>query len=84
MNIKLYSKTNCPTCVKAKSLLSMKNLPYTEYHLWEKDNPPDGNYYTREMFFSLFPNARTVPQIVIDDVSIGSYEQLKEYLESDT
>jgi glutaredoxin len=35
--------------------------------------------WTREQLLEACPEARTVPQIVIDGVVIGGYDQLEEY-----
>jgi glutaredoxin 3 len=40
-----------------------------------------GSDLTREQFLELFPNARTVPQIVINGKLIGGYDNLVEYFE---
>ena len=36
--------------------------------------------YTREEFFSKFPNAKTFPQIIIDNKHVGGYYELKKWL----
>ena len=68
MKAEIYSKDNCSFCDRAKTLLKQKNIDYSEFKI--------GVNLTREQFFERFPNARTVPQIVIDDVDIGGYDQL--------
>jgi len=37
---------------------------------------------TREELLEAIPNARTVPQIVINSHVVGGYEQLVEYVEN--
>jgi len=37
--------------------------------------------FTREEFFLQFPNARTFPQIIIDDEHVGGYTDLEKWLE---
>jgi len=39
-----------------------------------------GQDISREDFLEKFPNVRTVPQIIIDDIYVGGYEQLTQYL----
>lgn len=64
----VYTKDNCPYCVKAKTLLQNKGLEYTERKI--------GTDITREEFLEAFPNARTVPQIMFDGQLIGGYDEL--------
>ena len=52
-------------------LCESKNLDY-DYKSLGKD-------FSAEEMFELFPNARTFPQIKIDEKSIGGYDQLVEY-----
>lgn len=64
----VYSKDNCPYCVKAKALLKGYGIAYTEVTI--------GKDITREEFLDLFPTARTVPQIILDGERIGGYDEL--------
>jgi len=50
----MYSKNNCPFCVQAKNLLTLKNIPFTEIKI-------DENLSAKE--FILSEGHRTVPQI---------------------
>ena len=70
MKAEIYSKTACPFCEKAKFRLSKYN---PTIFMLDKD-------YTREEFFSKFPNAKTFPQIIIDDKHVGGYYELKKWL----
>ena len=36
--------------------------------------------YTRNEFFKMFPNAKTFPQIIIDNKNIGGYHELEKWL----
>ena len=72
--IVVCSKPNCPYCVKAKRLLDQMELPFTERVV--------GVDATREQLLEAAPNARTVPQIIIDDKVIGGYDQLATYIET--
>lgn len=72
--VTVYSKDNCPFCVKAKSLLQKSNIEFTEMKV--------GEDVTREELLAIIPNARSVPQIVINDKIIGGYDDLVEYLEN--
>jgi glutaredoxin len=72
MNIAVYTKTGCPSCVKAKNLLSNRELSYDEVEI--------GKDIAREEFMSLFPGVMTAPFIIIDGVKVGGYEQLERYI----
>ena len=67
----IYSKYHCPYCDRSKSLLSMKGIVYEERKI--------GDGYTKEELLEAVPNARTVPQIFIDDKLIGGYTELENY-----
>jgi glutaredoxin-related protein len=54
----IYSKDNCPYCVKAKNMLNIKGIPYEELVL--------GRDYTKEELLELLPNVKTVPQIFLE------------------
>lgn len=74
--ILVYSKPDCPYCVKAKMLLRLRDTPYVESVV--------GKDILREDFVSLFPDVRSVPLIVIDGVKIGGYDQLVEWFDNRT
>lgn len=73
MTVVVYSKPNCPYCVRAKHLLQNYSIPFTEKVV--------GVDVTREELLEAAPNARTVPQIIINGEVIGGYEQLSTYIE---
>jgi glutaredoxin 3 len=69
--VEIYTKFACPYCVRAKHLLDNKGVAYTEY-----DVTMGGA--RREEMVSRAPNARTVPQIFINDMAIGGSDELRE------
>ena len=71
--IEIYGKPMCPFCEKAKSLCETRGFNYTYKSL--------GTDYTREELMEQFPNARTVPQIVIGGKKIGGYDQFTQYID---
>ena len=73
MTITVYSKNNCTFCTKAKSLLNNLGHSYEERMLGKDFQTPD------EMFEEIGKQVRTMPQIMIDNVLIGGYNQLVEY-----
>lgn len=64
----VWSKDNCQNCVKAKTLLDLKGVPYEERKI--------GAGWTREQLLEAVPTARTVPQIFLDGAYFGGYEEL--------
>lgn len=76
MNIIIYSKPNCPWCVKAKELMNKLGMKYDEKKLDED--------YTRDDLRLLVPEnlPLTVPQIFVDDNRIGGYEDFAEWCDN--
>lgn len=68
MDILIYSKSNCPFCEKAKAWFKQHEFAYTEINLDDEER--------RMAFYQKLPNARSVPQIFIDDKHIGTYNDL--------
>lgn len=74
MTTEIYSKPNCPYCVKAKHLLEKRGVPYIEHSAVEQ----------RESLIERVTTAtgqppRTVPQIWLEGKYIGGYDQLAAY-----
>ena len=68
----VWSKEKCPMCVQAKTFLNSKNVEYEERIV--------GVDWTKEQLLEQVPNARSVPQIVIDDKYVGGYVELRNFL----
>lgn len=68
LTIEMYSKPSCPFCVKAKLLLKKYQLPYQEYDV-------NRTKYRNDMM-KRTNNAKTVPQIFINNRVIGGYDNL--------
>ena len=64
----IYTKENCPYCRLAKELLGARKVAYQEIRVDLDDSQ-------REEMIRL-SNRRTVPQIFINDQSIGGYDDL--------
>ena len=69
--IDIYGKPQCPFCDKAKALCEQKGYDYTYYQL--------NVDFSKEELFELFPSARTFPQIRVNEVNIGGYDQLNQW-----
>ena len=76
MKIVIYSKPNCPWCVKAKELMYNLHLSYDEKIL--------GVDYTREDLRELVGEhlPLTVPQIFINERRIGGYEDFADWCDN--
>ena len=72
MEVIIYSKNNCVFCEKAKIRLQMYN---PKIKMLNED-------YTREEFFKKFPNAKTFPQIIINNQNIGGYHELQKWFDA--
>lgn len=66
----LYSKDYCPYCDAAKNLFTQKGVSYKEI-----DVGVDQNEY-QTMLKRAAPR-RTVPQIFIDGVSVGGFDDIR-------
>ena len=73
-NIEIYTQSTCPFCVRAKGLLNELELPYTEYEV-SYDFEKQAEMIDRSQRY-------TVPQIFVDDVSIGGSDELVDLVES--
>lgn len=73
-NIEIYTQSSCPFCIRAKGILAELELPYTEYEV----------SYDREKAAEMISRSQryTVPQIFVDDQSIGGSDELFELVES--
>jgi glutaredoxin len=67
--ITIYGKDNCKYCDAAVKLCKIKSLSYTYLKLDED--------YTKPELIEKFPEARTFPQITLNDQSIGGFSDLK-------
>jgi glutaredoxin len=70
----VWSKDNCPYCVKAKQMLESKGIRYEERNI--STGP-----WTREQLLEAVPNAKTVPQIILHGVYVGGSDALENYFE---
>lgn len=71
----VWSKTPCPYCDQAKALLKQKGIEYEERNITE-------GTWTREQLLEAVPNARTVPQIFLDEQLIGGFNELRQHLQN--
>jgi GrxC family glutaredoxin len=67
--IVIYTTSYCPYCFGAKAFLRSKNVEFEEIDV--TDDPP------RRAEMERRSARRTVPQIFIDDQSIGGYDDVR-------
>ena len=68
-NVEIYTWSSCPFCLRAKALLTEKEIPFTEYSI-------DGDEQAREQMAERASGKRSLPQIFINDSSIGGCDEL--------
>lgn len=70
MNFTVYSKNNCPYCLKVKMVLELTKSNFMVYNL--------GEDFTKEEFYAEFGEGTTFPQVICDDKKLGgSVETIK-------
>lgn len=68
----IWSKPGCIWCDRAKDLLTRESIPYIEKNIAKNA--------TKEELLEAVPGARTLPQIFIDGVLVGGYQELYDRL----
>ena len=68
-NVEIYTWQTCPYCIRAKLLLWMKGVQFTEYKI-------DGDEAARAAMAERANGRRTVPQIFINNTHIGGCDEL--------
>ena len=67
----IWSTSTCSFCKNAKAELTKRGIEYEERII--------GVDWTKEQLLEVVPNARTVPQIFIDEIYVGGYTELMSY-----
>jgi glutaredoxin 3 len=70
----VWSKDACPFCVQAKALLESRGIEYEERNIMH-------GTWTRDQLLEAVPNARTLPQIFLDDAHVGGFNELRKHLQ---
>jgi len=73
MKAVVWSKDACPFCVQAKALLESRGIEFEERNVSQD--------WTREQLLEAVPDARTLPQIFLDEVHIGGFTELRKHLQ---
>ena len=69
----VWSKDACPFCVQAKALLESRGIDFEERNVSKE--------WTREQLLEAVPDARTLPQIFLDDKLVGGFTELRKHLQ---
>ena len=69
--IEIYTWKFCPFCIRAKALLDKKGIDYLEYAI-------DGDNHARSKMAERANGRNTLPQIFINNKSIGGCDDLYE------
>lgn len=75
-SIRMFGKSNCSYCDKAKTLLGKAGLTFTYIDVTED---PEARQYVVDSWASIGKEA-TVPLIDVDKVLIGGYKELEAYI----
>ena len=68
MSVVVWSRDLCAYCDMAKRELAKRDIAFEERKI--------GDGWTKEQLLKEIPNARTIPQIVVDGKVIGGYTEL--------
>lgn len=68
-NVEIYTWQTCPFCLRAKLMLWLKGVNYSEYKI-------DGDDAARNRMAERANGRRTVPQIFINNQHIGGFDDL--------
>ena len=71
--VEIFTGPNCGYCSAAKQLLTQHGLAFTEFDV--------SDVRVRDDFRARLPRTKSVPQIFIDGVHIGGYEDLKLHMQ---
>lgn len=75
--IEVYTSQMCPYCVKAKKLLKMLKLDFTEHNVDESFEE-----MCKTLSEKFGKSVSTVPQIIINDNYVGGYDDLESLYKS--
>ena len=68
-NIIIYTKNNCPYCIKAKLLFNQKKWEYEEINAYDNEK-------IKKEMMEKSGGMKTFPQIFINDIHIGGCDDL--------
>lgn len=75
MHIEIFTGPGCGYCDRAKATLTANGLAYTERNMAERE--------VRAEFAERLPREKSLPQVFVDGIHIGGYEDLRMRLSDD-
>lgn len=75
MKAVVWSKENCSQCLQAKNMLTLRGISIEERKI-------DSGPWTKDDLLRVVPDARSVPQIFLDEEYIGGFKELKDRLQN--
>ena len=69
----VWSKDDCPYCVQSKNLLQSKGIEFEERNITQ-------GTWTKEQLLEVVPNARSLPQVFLDEKLVGGFNELRKHL----
>ena len=72
MNFVVYSKEDCPHCLKIKTVLELTGNNFVMYDL--------NDHFTKEEFYAEFGENSTFPQVLCDGEKLGGSVETIKYL----
>lgn len=75
MKAVVWSKENCSQCLQATNMLKLRGIDIEERKI---DNGP----WTKDDLLRVVPDAKSVPQIFLDDEYIGGFKELRDRLQN--
>ena len=69
----VWSKDDCPYCVQSKNLLQSKGIEFEERNITQ-------GTWTKEQLLEVVPNARSLPQVFLDEELVGGFNELRKHL----
>lgn len=75
MKVLMWTKDNCFYCENAKQLLNKLDIKYEERNI--------SSEWTKEQMLKMVPEAKTVPQIIINGTLIGGYTDLVQFIKNE-
>lgn len=67
--VEIYTWSSCPFCIRAKNLLTNKEIEFIEYAI-------DGDEGARNKMAQRANGGRSLPQIFINDVHVGGCDDI--------
>lgn len=78
MKAEIYTKPNCPYCVRAKAILEKRGIEYVEISA-----PDNKEALVERVTQAIGAPPRTVPQIWLGEQYIGGHDQLVAHFEKE-